>query len=109
MNDLKAHFNDGAAAAFSPKEGSHSYILQVVANKYNPTNYWYVMFLSDDFVLMLYYTCRSGRWRSEYASDLTNNLVSGKIFVNIHYYEQGNVGITCMWWRANPDIGSRFS
>ncbi|KAF8908946.1 F-actin capping protein, alpha subunit [Gymnopilus junonius] len=76
LNYLKAHFNDGVTAVFSPREGSNSYILQLVANKYNPTNFW------------------SGRWRSEYAVNLTNNQVSGKILVNIHYYEQGNVQLT---------------
>lgn len=34
---------------------------------------------------------RSGRWRSEYIVDLSENIVSGKILVNVHYYEQGNV------------------
>jgi hypothetical protein len=35
---------------------------------------------------------RSGRWRSKYVIDLSENTISGKILVNIHYYEQGNVG-----------------
>lgn len=34
---------------------------------------------------------RSGRWRSEYIVDLSENMVYGKILVNVHYYEQGNV------------------
>lgn len=34
---------------------------------------------------------RSGRWRSEYVVDLDENRVDGKILVNVHYYEQGNV------------------
>lgn len=34
---------------------------------------------------------RSGRWRSEYIIDLNENKVTGKILVNVHYYEQGNV------------------
>ncbi|KDR82700.1 hypothetical protein GALMADRAFT_238190 [Galerina marginata CBS 339.88] len=76
LNYLKAHFTDGVTSVFSPKEGSSSYIIQVVANKYNPTNFW------------------SGRWRSEYTVDLTSNQVSGKILINIHYYEQGNVQLT---------------
>ncbi|CAA7261377.1 unnamed protein product [Cyclocybe aegerita] len=73
LNYLKAHFIDGVAAVFSSKEGANRYVIQVVANKYNPTNYW------------------SGRWRSEYVVDLTANEVVGKILINVHYYEQGNV------------------
>lgn len=34
---------------------------------------------------------RSGRWRSEYLVDLNKNQVVGKVLVNVHYYEQGNV------------------
>ena len=43
---------------------------------------------------------RSGRWRSEYLIDLNLNRVKGRILVNVHYYEQGNVcsigSLTCM-------------
>ncbi len=37
--------------------------------------------------------CRSGRWRSEYRIDLESSKVEGKILVNVHYYEQGNVSL----------------
>ncbi|RDB17879.1 F-actin-capping protein subunit alpha [Hypsizygus marmoreus] len=70
---LSAHFHDGVASVFSTQETPNRFVIQVVANKYNPTNYW------------------AGRWRSEYFVDLNENKVSGKILVNIHYYEQGNV------------------
>lgn len=36
---------------------------------------------------------RSGRWRSEYTVDLTQNQITGRILINIHYYEQGNVSM----------------
>ena len=36
---------------------------------------------------------RSGRWRSEYRIDLQDGKVDGKILVNVHYYEQGNVSL----------------
>ena len=39
----------------------------------------------------MYAHCRSGRWRSEYRLDLDSRKVDGKILVNVHYYEQGNV------------------
>jgi capping protein (actin filament) muscle Z-line, alpha len=34
---------------------------------------------------------RAGRWRSEYIVDLDENKVNGRVLVNVHYYEQGNV------------------
>lgn len=37
---LKAHFTDGVTAVFTPRGDSTHYVIQVVANKYNPTNFW---------------------------------------------------------------------
>ena len=37
---LKAHFTEGVLAVFAPKEGVPHYTIQIVANKYNPTNFW---------------------------------------------------------------------
>ena len=34
---------------------------------------------------------RAGRWRSEYKVNLQDRKLEGKVFVNVHYYEQGNV------------------
>ncbi|THV05216.1 F-actin capping protein, alpha subunit [Dendrothele bispora CBS 962.96] len=73
---LLAHFHDGVASVFSKQGAQNQYLLQIVANKYNPSNYW------------------SGRWRSEYLVNLNENTVEGKILVNIHYYEQGNVQLS---------------
>ncbi|TFK40625.1 F-actin-capping protein subunit alpha [Crucibulum laeve] len=73
---LSAHFHDGVGAVFSRPNNPKEYVIQLVVNKYNPTNYW------------------SGRWRSEYIVNLNENKVSGKILVNVHYYEQGNVQLS---------------
>ncbi|KAF8073794.1 F-actin-capping protein subunit alpha [Lyophyllum atratum] len=73
LSYLSAHFLDGVGAVFATPGTSNRFVIQVVANKYNPTNYW------------------SGRWRSEYVVDLNENKITGKILVNVHYYEQGNV------------------
>jgi len=73
---LSSHFHDGVASVFSTPGTLNQFVLQIVANKYNPTNYW------------------SGRWRSEYVIDLAENEVQGKILVNVHYYEQGNVQLS---------------
>ncbi|GLB38434.1 putative F-actin-capping proteins bind in a Ca(2)-independent manner to the fast growing ends of actin filaments (barbed end) thereby blocking the exchange of subunits at these ends [Lyophyllum shimeji] len=73
LSYLSAHFLDGVGAVFATPGSPKRFVIQVVANKYNPTNYW------------------SGRWRSEYVVDLNEDTVTGKILVNVHYYEQGNV------------------
>ncbi|THH28822.1 hypothetical protein EUX98_g5372 [Antrodiella citrinella] len=70
---LTTHFHSGVASVFSVPDHADRFIIQVVANKYNPANFW------------------SGRWRSEYTLDLADRTVSGKILLNVHYYEQGNV------------------
>ncbi|TCD70565.1 F-actin-capping protein subunit alpha [Steccherinum ochraceum] len=70
---LAAHFQSGVASVFSVAGNADQFIIQVVANKYNPANFW------------------SGRWRSEYTVDLAERTLSGKILLNVHYYEQGNV------------------
>ncbi|EKM51952.1 uncharacterized protein PHACADRAFT_262378 [Phanerochaete carnosa HHB-10118-sp] len=73
---LSAHFHDGVAAVFSTQGNPDRFIIQVVANKYNPSNFW------------------SGRWRSEYIVNLNERTLEGKILVNVHYYEQGNVQLS---------------
>ncbi|KAJ3544047.1 hypothetical protein NM688_g5788 [Phlebia brevispora] len=70
---LSAHFHDGVISVFSTQDNLERFTVQLVANKYNPSNFW------------------SGRWRSEYIVDLTNRKLEGRILVNVHYYEQGNV------------------
>ncbi|KAI0669191.1 F-actin capping protein alpha subunit [Trametes maxima] len=70
---LAAHYHDGVASVFSTPGSSTRFVVQIVANKYNPTNYW------------------SGRWRSEYVVDAAAQTLAGRILLNVHYYEQGNV------------------
>jgi len=70
---LSSHFPDGTASVFLSPNNPTVFILQIIANKYNPSNFW------------------SGRWRSEYEVNLESRLMQGKITVNVHYYEQGNV------------------
>ncbi|KAG9033802.1 F-actin-capping protein subunit alpha [Tulasnella sp. JGI-2019a] len=65
------HFHDGVASVYS--SSSNVFTVVIVANKYNPANFW------------------SGRWRARYKVDIEEGLVSGKILINVHYYEQGNV------------------
>ncbi|KAI6147400.1 F-actin-capping protein subunit alpha [Pisolithus tinctorius] len=72
LSYLAAHYHDGVVAIFSVQP-PNQFVVQIVANKYNPSNYW------------------SGRWRSHYHIDFDTKMIRGKILVNVHYYEQGNV------------------
>ncbi|OXC69177.1 hypothetical protein AYX13_02120 [Cryptococcus neoformans] len=49
------------------------YTLEVVGNRYNPSNFW------------------TGRWRTHWVVDQIAGKVNGTINVDVHYYEQGNV------------------
>lgn len=40
---LAAHFQSGVASVFSVAGNADQFIIQVVANKYNPANFWYVL------------------------------------------------------------------
>lgn len=70
---LSSHFPDGTTSVFSSPDNREVFIIQIIANRYNPSNFW------------------SGRWRSEYEINLGSRSVQGRIAVNVHYYEQGNV------------------
>jgi len=70
---LSSHYHDGVTSVFAKSGGTKQFTIQIVANKYNPANYW------------------SGRWRSQYDIDMEEKTVVGKVLVNVHYYEQGNV------------------
>jgi hypothetical protein len=39
----------------------------------------------------LNYLSRAGRWRSHYEIDFESRTIQGRVLVNVHYYEQGNV------------------
>ncbi|TYJ58149.1 hypothetical protein B9479_001245 [Cryptococcus floricola] len=49
------------------------YTLEVVGNRYNPSNFW------------------TGRWRTRWTVDQAAGQVNGLVNVDVHYYEQGNV------------------
>ncbi|KAH7910815.1 F-actin-capping protein subunit alpha [Hygrophoropsis aurantiaca] len=72
---LSSHYHGGVSAVFATPE-SNQFTVQIVANKYNPSNFW------------------AGRWRSEYIINLDSHTITGKVLVNVHYYEQGNVQLS---------------
>jgi capping protein alpha len=69
---LLEHYPSSTAGVFSAENDSKIAII-VVANKYSPTNFW------------------NGRWRSAYLYDPSSGSITGKINVDVHYYEDGNV------------------
>ncbi|OJT08057.1 F-actin-capping protein subunit alpha [Trametes pubescens] len=73
---LASHYHDGVVSVFSTPGSASRFTIQIVANKYNPNNFW------------------SGRWRSEYVVDTGAKQVTGRILLNVHYYEQGNVQLS---------------
>ena len=38
---LAAHYHDGVTAVFSDPSSKSKFVIQIVANKYNPSNFWY--------------------------------------------------------------------
>ncbi|KAL4073158.1 hypothetical protein V8B97DRAFT_189038 [Scleroderma yunnanense] len=60
LSYLATHYHNGVVAIF-PAQSNNQFIVQIVANKYNPSNYW------------------SGRWRSQYNIDFDGNTIQGKV------------------------------
>ncbi|KAH9080236.1 hypothetical protein EDB83DRAFT_2513141 [Lactarius deliciosus] len=74
---LSSHFNDGTASVFATPNSATRFTVQVVANKYNPVNFCDPAG-QDDGV-------------QNTSSTSTKRKITGRILVNVHYYEQGNV------------------
>ncbi|KAF2760221.1 subunits of heterodimeric actin filament capping protein Capz [Pseudovirgaria hyperparasitica] len=56
-----------------PIENDSAVAIALVANKYSPNNFW------------------NGRWRSVYQFNPSTSTLTGKVHVDVHYYEDGNV------------------
>lgn len=72
------------------------YTLEVVGNKYKTDAFWYVsppLTVSAGPAAIPQLTCRTGRWRTRWTVDKAANKVEGKINVDVHYFEQGNVSL----------------
>lgn len=74
LSYLSSHYHDGVATVLAMS--NTRFAVQIVSNKYNPSNYW------------------AGRWRSHYEIDFESNTIQGRVLVNVHYYEQGNVQLS---------------
>lgn len=74
LSYLSSHYHDGVATVLTMS--TTRFAIQIVSNKYNPSNYW------------------AGRWRSHYEIDFESRTIQGRVLVNVHYYEQGNVQLS---------------
>lgn len=71
--DTEAAEQNLVGATSSEPSKPPTYTLEIVGNRYSPTNFW------------------TGRWRTRWVVDTESSTVNGKINVDVHYYEQGNV------------------
>lgn len=74
LSYLNSHYHDGVVTVLAMS--TTRFTIQIVSNKYNPSNYW------------------AGRWRSHYEIDFESRTIQGRVLVNVHYYEQGNVQLS---------------
>lgn len=73
---IAEHYATGVVSVFSTSDGKLA--VAIVANKYNPRNYW------------------NGRWRSQWILEVSGSSakLNGTLRANVHYYEDGNVQLT---------------
>jgi len=71
------HYPHGASTVYGKKQGSqYKIVIAIASSKFNPGNFW------------------NGRWRSTWEITFgagAQASIDGKIQVNVHYYEDGNV------------------
>jgi capping protein alpha len=76
------HYPSCSTGVF-PTENDSLIAIITVANKYSPNNFW------------------NGRWRSSYLYDPSSGSITGRIAVDVHYYEDGNVRLL-----TNKDVSA---
>jgi len=75
----KQHYQSGAVTVYGKKEGGGQSITICLSSfKFNSANFW------------------NGRWRSQWTAKISGGKVdlTGRLRVNVHYYEDGNVQLT---------------
>lgn len=75
---VNEHYTNGAATVYGKKKGNQfQVIVAISSSKFNPNNFW------------------NGRWRSTWQITFSPTggqaTIDGKLQVNVHYYEEGNV------------------
>ncbi|KAG2181620.1 hypothetical protein INT44_008435 [Umbelopsis vinacea] len=88
-NEVQAYVSDHYPHGVTTVHGSGSKVtIVIVDNKYNPSNYWYVLF----FVRVRSITSQwNGRWRAVWEVEKGGSQLKGSAKVQVHYYEEGNV------------------
>lgn len=75
---LNEHYTNGATTVYGKKKGNQFQVIVCISSsKFNPNNFW------------------NGRWRSTWQITFSPSggqaTIDGKLNVNVHYYEEGNV------------------
>jgi len=75
---VNEHYPNGATTVYGKKKGNQfQVIVAISSSKFNPNNFW------------------NGRWRSTWQITFSPTggqaTIDGKLQVNVHYYEEGNV------------------
>jgi len=78
---VQEHYLNGTTTVYAKKDGRHTVVTVCISSaKFNPNNFW------------------NGRWRSvwtlKFAQPGGQTEVTGRLRVNVHYYEDGNVQLT---------------
>lgn len=72
---VKRHYPSNYSYAIYPidKDNTNEFIVYIVSNKYNPSNFW------------------NGDWNARYVWNKSESTLRGEIKVQVHYFEDGNV------------------
>jgi len=75
---VQEHYPNGASTVYGKKQGNqYKVVIAISSSKFNPSNFW------------------NGRWRSTWQVTFSPSggqaTIDGKLQVNVHYYEEGNV------------------
>jgi len=75
---VNEHYTNGATTVYGKRKGNqYQVIVCISSSKFNPNNFW------------------NGRWRSTWQITFSPSggqaTIDGKLQVNVHYYEEGNV------------------
>lgn len=80
-NYVQEHYMNGTTTVYAKKDGKNVVVTVCISSaKFNPNNFW------------------NGRWRSVWTCKFSPSggqvEITGKLRVNVHYYEDGNVQLT---------------
>jgi len=86
VNYVKEHYQNGAPAVYSAKEGSDMKVtICISSSKFSPNNFW------------------GGRWRSTWVAKFKSGgdlKLEGTVQVQVHYYEDGNVQLNTKFLKS---------